>query len=90
MKMKKYLPVLAFRLSSWLSDETNREMWAEYVSSAKQNPDVNRLEVRLAWDASRLVTTADERSEWIHDCNANDATFTTLAIAAAKVTGMIS
>lgn len=89
MKMKKYLPVLVERLSSWLNTGNHKALWDAYVHSVKQDTRVHVLEVRLAWDASRLVTTAEERCNWIHDCDGNDKTFTTLAIAACKEVGML-
>lgn len=89
MKMKRYFPILVYRLSSWASDVDNMSMWKEYADSAKKDSSVHVLEVRLAWDACRLVTTAEERCEWIHDCGGNDKTFTTLAIAACKEVGML-
>lgn len=79
MKMKKYYPVLKSRAESWFSDVFNREMWAEYVTGVQKSGNFSDLYTRLAWDMARLFTTADERCEWIQDCDANDSAFTTLA-----------
>lgn len=79
MKMTKYYPILKSRAESWFSDVFNRQRWAEYVTDVRKSGEYNDIYVRLAWDMTRMFTTADERCDWIDDCSANDKAFTTLA-----------
>lgn len=79
MKMKKYYPILKSRAEYWISDVVNRKKWAEYVKAVQKSGEYSDIYVRLAWDMARMFTTADERCDWIYDCNANDKAFTTLA-----------
>lgn len=79
MKMKKYYSILKARAEYWFSDVFNRQKWAEYVTAVQKSGEYNDIYVRLAWDMARMFTSADERREWIEDCNANDNAFTTLA-----------
>lgn len=79
MKMKKYYSVLKARTEYWFSDVFNRQWWAEHVTAVQKFGVYSDIYVRLAWDMARLLTSADERCEWIHDCDANDSAFTALA-----------
>lgn len=79
MKMKKYYPILKSRAEYWFSSVFNRQRWAEYVTAVQKSGEYSDIYVRLAWDMARMFTTAEERCDWIDDCNANDKAFTTLA-----------
>ena len=87
MKMKKYYSVLLSRAEKWFADQKHRQMWADHVTQVIKEDEYNVLEVRLAWDMARLVTTAAERSEWAHDCEANDKHLTTLFVKVGKEVG---
>ena len=84
MKMQKYYPLLLERAQSLLSDVQWRQNWAEYVIRVRDSGHYKVLEVRLAWDFARIITSADERSSMIHDCNADDKCFTTLMLKVCK------
>lgn len=79
MKMKKYYPVLKTHALNWFSNVLNRQQWAEHVTEVQKSGEYSDIYVRLAWDMVRMFTTAEERCDWIDDCNANDKAFTTLA-----------
>ena len=79
MKMKKYYPILKSRAEYWFSDASNRQRWAEYATAVHKSGKYNDIHVRLAWDMARILTTAEERCDWIDDCCANGNAFTTLA-----------
>ena len=84
MKMQKYYPVLFERAQALMNDVVWRQKWAEYVTRVRDNEYYNSLEVRLAWDFARLITSAVERSDMIHDCDADDKCFTTLMVKVCK------
>lgn len=84
MKMKKYYPVLLSRAEEWLSDQKHRQMWADHVAQVIKDGGYHILEVGLAWDMARVLTTADESTEWAHDCGAVDEHLTDLFIKVAK------
>lgn len=87
MKMEKYYPVLKSLAEEWFSHQSNRQAWAEYVTQVIKEDEYHALEVRLAWDMGRILTTAGERSGWAHECGANDKHLTTLFIKVGKEVG---
>lgn len=91
MKMKQYYGALKSRLWTWYNAPgTNRSaIWKQHCDSVSHDSTVKNLQVRLAWDAARLVTIPEERTEWIDACDASDAHFTSLAIAVCKDIGML-
>lgn len=87
MKMKKYYPILLSRAEKWFADQKHRQMWADHVAQVIKEGEYHVLEVRLAWDMAAGLTTAAERSEWVHDCEADDKHLTTLFVKVGKEVG---
>lgn len=79
MKMEKYYPVLKSRAEFWYSNVFNRQQWVEHVMAVQKSGEYSDIYALLAWDMSRMFTTADERRDMIDDCSANDKDFITLA-----------